>query len=43
MIAELLNIDIKYIDIFKRRHQEALRFFIWLLEKVYLPEVQECL
>ena len=36
MIAELLNIDIKYIDIFKRRHQEALRSLSGFWKKVLL-------
>ena len=36
MIAELLNIDIKYIDIFRKRHQEALRSLSGFWKKVLL-------
>ena len=34
MIAELLNIDIEYIDIFIRRHQEAIRSLSGFWKKV---------
>lgn len=36
MIAELLNIDIKYIDIFRKCHQEALRSLSGFWKKVLL-------
>lgn len=35
-IAELLNIDFKYIDIFRRRHQEALRSLSGFWKKILL-------
>lgn len=35
-IAELLNIDFKYIDIFRKRHQEALRSLSGFWKKVLL-------
>lgn len=36
MIADLLNIDIKYIDIFIKRHQEAIRSLSGFWKKVLL-------
>lgn len=36
MIAELLNIDFKYIDVFRKRHQEALRSLSGFWKKVLL-------
>ncbi len=35
-IAELLNIDFKYIDIFRKRHQEALRSLSGFWKKVLI-------
>ncbi len=35
-IAELLNVDFKYIDIFRKRHQEALRSLSGFWKKILL-------